>query len=633
MGLAAAKAQQPAAPSAEQKRHTALWLVSPPEFDARKGHFDWVNPKAPKGGTANIWSAGSFDTLNPFTVRGDSPFRLVQLTYDTIMASNPNEPSTEYCLLCTWVSYPDDYSSVTFKLRPEARFHDGKPITTDDVIFSFEALQKGLPFYRHYYKNVARVERQGDHQLTFHFNVKNNRELPQIMGQLYVMPKHYWEGKDSTGKQRDISKPTLEIPLTSGPYRVKSIVATKEVIYERVKDWWAKDLPIMRGQWNFDTVRLTYFRDRTPAFEAFKTGAIDYWEETSATAWATQFDFNAVKRGHVKQEQVPLSKVAWMVGFIMNTRRAKFQDARVRQAINLAFDFEFTNRTLFYGQYQRLTSYFDNSELAARGRPEGKELEILNEVRDLVSPEVFGPVWSPPVNGSREAMRGNLDKAAKLLDEAGWRLDGPQADCGFLCAMMVKVGLSNRSTIRVRRNARGEPLRMEFLLNASSKGTERIVLPFIANLKRLGIDATARAVDTAQLIQRARTFEFDVFTGQFPQSNSPGNEQRGFFGSASANQTGSRNFAGITNPAIDKIIERLIMAKDRAELVAATRALDRVLQWNFYVVPQWYLAADRLAYWVKFARPDKHPTNDTAFLSTWWIDPEGEARMKAALGR
>lgn len=614
-------------------RKTALSLVGEPKLKSGDKHFEWVNPNAPKGGAVKLWAQGSFDSLNNFAVGGNKA-RGLALIYDQLMADSPDEPSTEYCLVCEWVSHPPDFSSVTFGLRKEARFDDGKPITADDVIYSFNALKRAHPFFRAYYRNVAEVIRGGDHEVTFRFSGKGNRELPQIMGQLYILPKHYWEANRATGEPRDVTKSTLEAPIGSGPYRIKSVLPGKEVVFERVKDWWAKDLPISRGQWNFDELQFTYFLDKTPAFEAFKVGTIDFWEENSATWWATRFDFGAVRRGLVKQQVVPTSRVAGMQAFVFNTRRPQFQDRRVREAFTLALDFEWANRSVFYSQYKRLASYFDNSELAATGVPQGKEREILESVRELAPAEVFGPAWRPPTNGSRTDVRTHLAEASKLLDAAGWRLDATQqsASCGALCTIFTTVGFSSGASRRLRRNTQGQTLSVEFLL-VSSSGGERIVLPYIQNLALLGIEARVRTIDTAQYSRRVQNFDFDIVTGGFSQSNSPGNEQRDFFGSGSADQPGSRNIAGIKNPAVDQVIERIVFATDRAELVAATRALDRVLTWNFYMIPQWYLPADRIAFWQKFGQPPRLPSQDDGFLRSWWIDAGAAAKVEAELGR
>ena len=550
------------------------------------------------------------------------------LLFDTLMARSLDQQATEYCLVCEWVSYPDDFSSVTFRIRKIARFNDGKPITADDVIFSLNAIRKAHPFYRAYYRNVSEVVKNGDHEVTFKFNAKGNRELPQIMGQLTVLPKHFWEKKGRNGKKRDLSKSTLEIPLGSGPYRVKSVDATREIVFERVKNWWAKDLPVTRGQWNFDRIAITYFRDKTPAFEAFKIGAVDYWSESSAKDWATRFAFGAARKGLVKAEVVPVKRVAGMQAFVMNLRRPMFKDVRVREAISLAFDFEWARKTYFFGQYNRLDSYFDNSELESRGLPAGKELEILNSVKDLVPKRVFSEVWKAPNNSSRDDVRANLKKASDLLDAAGWQIE-PKGVCGIYCSLLTKVGLGEGDRYRFRRNANGQTLRVEFLVNYGS-GFERVVLTFIRNLKLIGIDARIRIVDSAHMKRREQTFNFDIITDRFPQSNSPGNEQRDFFGSKAADRQGSRNTIGIKNPAVDKLIERIVFAKDRAELVAATRALDRVLKWNFYVVPQWYLPASRIAYWKRFGRPKKLPALTPGFLQIWWVDPVAEKTLQAA---
>jgi microcin C transport system substrate-binding protein len=594
-------AAAPLTASAEPpQRHHGLSLIGEPKFGADFKNFDWVNPEAPKGGTLHLNDLGTFDNLNGFAVNGNSAEGL-GLINDTLMISSPDEPSTEYGLIAEWVSYPPDYSSVTFGLRKEARFHDGTPITADDVIFSLEALKKSDPFYDQYYKNVVKVEKTGDHEVTFTFDSKGNRELPQIMGQLSIVPKHYWEAKGADGEQRSLSKTTLEPPLGSGPYRIKSFEAGRNIVYERVKDYWAKDLPVLVGQFNYDEIRYEYYRDRVPAFEAFKNGQIDYWPETSASTWTSEYNFDAVRRGLVKKEAIPHKRVAGMQGFAFNLRRKQLQDPRVRRAFNLAFDFESANRNLFNGQYVRAESYFGNSELQAKGLPQGKELEILNEVKADVPPEVFTTEWKNPVNAKPEDFRQHLREAFKLLNEAGWT---------------QKNG--------VLTNAAGEPFRVEFLL--VQPDFVRIVDPYIQSLRKLGIQATVRVVDSTQYLRRINTFDFDIIVYSIPQSSSPGNEQRNFWSSAAADRQGSRNVMGIKNPAIDKLIDRIVFAKDREELVAATHALDRVLLWNWYVVPQWYYPYDRLAYWDIFGRPDKVPSQSVSPLRTWWIDP---ARLKA----
>lgn len=590
-----------------ETRHHALSLVGEPAYGPDFKHFDWVNPDAPKGGTVRQWAMGSFDSLNPFSVQGSTAAG-VGLIYDTLMTSSPDEPSTEYGLVAEWVSFPDDFSSATFGLRPEARFHDGEPIKPEDVIFSLEALKKAHPHYNAYYRNVVRAEKTGDHEVTFTFDQKGNRELPQIVGQLPVLPKHFWEATGANGQPRDLSRSTLEIPLGSGPYKIKSFDPGRSIVYERVKDWWAKDLPVSKGQWNFDEFVFTYFRDRVPAFEAFKVGQIDYWQETSAKAWATSYDFEAVRRGLVKKEEIPIRRVTPMQAFVMNLRRPQFQDIRVRKAFNLAFDFEWMNKNLFFDQYKRTESFFGNSELQATGLPTGRELEILNEIKDEVPPEVFTTEWKNPVNATPQDQRNNLRKAAQLLAEAGWK---PQNG--------------------VLTNAKGEQLAVEILI--VQPDFERVVLPFKTNLERLGVRVSVRIVDTSQYQRRTDTFDYDIIVDSFPQSNSPGNEQRNFWGSAAADTHGSMNSIGIKNPAIDKLIDKIIYAADREELVAATRALDRVLLWNYYVIPQWHSPFDRIAVWDMFGRPDKLPEQSPSFMRVWWLDAEKQKELNAKRGR
>ena len=597
-GLAIALAHSPAA--AEPIRHHALSLVDKPRFPADFKHFDWVNPDAPKGGVLRQADIGTFDSLNGYSIQGNAAEGL-GLIDDSLMISSPDEPSTQYCLICEWVSYPDDFSSVTFKLRDAARFHDGKPIVPDDVIFSMETLKAAHPQFALYYKNVAKAEKTGEREVTFSFDSKGNRELPMIVGELPILPKHYWTAKSANGEPRDIKKSSLEVPLGSGPYKIKSFEPARQITYERVKDYWAKDLPAIRGQFNYDEVNYVYFRDAVPAFEAFKSGQLDVWPETSANRWNTQYGFDAVTKGAVKKEALPHKRVAPMQAFAFNLRRKQFQDPRVRKAFALAFNFEEANKSLFYGQYVRVASYFDNSELKSSGIPQGQELEILKTVEKDVPPEIFTTEWNNPVNNAPTDFRKNMSEAAKLLAAAGWTQKGGQ---------LV--------------NAAGEPLVAEFLL--VQPDFERIVLPYVKELEKLGVKAAIRIVDTSQYKRRIDTFDFDLVVHSVAQSHSPGNEQRNYWGSASADREGSRNVMGIKNPAIDALIDRIVFAKDRAELVAATRALDRVLLWNHYLVPQWHYPFERLAVWDKFGRPEKLPSQSASLARVWWID---DAKVKA----
>jgi microcin C transport system substrate-binding protein len=596
----------PACAAEGLEHHHAISLIGTPKYPADFKHFDYVNPDAPKGGLVRMADIGSFDSLNPILYKGEAAAGL-GLVYESLMADSLEEPSTSYGLIAEWASYPADFSSVTFKLREGAHWHDGTPITPDDVIYSLEVNKAANPRMALYYKNVSHAEATGPNEVTFNFDVKGNRELPMIMGQLTILPKHYWTGKDSSGNQRDPLKTTLEQPLGSGAYRIKQSSPGRTISYERVPDYWGKDLPVNRGQWNLDEIRFDYYRDDTVAFESFKAGNLDYHQETSAKNWATAYDFAAIRNGWIKQQEVPIKSAQSMQCFVLNLRHPQFADRRVRQAFNLAFDFEWANKNLFYGQYARVGSYFQGTELAAPAElPQGRELEILNEVKDQVPPEVFTQVHRNPVNASEDDTRGNLRKAVQLLKEAGYE---------------VKNGvLVDTKT--------GQPLTVEFLL--VSPLFERIVQPLIANLQRLGIKGTLRMVDSAQYTRRLNAFDYDIVVGNFSQSNSPGNEQRDFWGSEAAGREGSQNLIGVKDPAIDKLVDHVIFAKDRQELVAATNALDRVLLWNDFVVPQWFSPKVRIAYWDRYGQPQTLPALTPGFPQVWWFDREKADRLPGA---
>ena len=590
--------------AAQPMNHHALSLIGKPKYAADFKHFDYVNPDAPKGGKVRLSAIGSFDSLNPFVLKGVAASGS-GLIYDSLMDGSLEEPSTAYGLLAEYVTYPEDVSSATFKLREGARWHDGKPVTVDDVIFSLDALKtKGHPFYGKYYKNVVRAEKSGTREVTFTFNVTGNRELPMIVGELTILPKHYWTGKDKDGQPRDFSKTTLTPPLGSGPYRIKEVKAGRALTVERVKDYWAKDLPVKAGQNNFDEIRFEYYRDATVAFEAFKADRLDYFRETSSKNWATGYDFKAAKNKWIKRELIELKRGQAMQAFVFNTRHEKFKDPRVRRAFGYAFDFEWANKNLFYGQYKRVTSYFQNTELASSGLPKGQELEILNVVKGQVPGEVFTTPYSNPVSDGSGSIRKNMREALKLFKSAGWNV-------------------KDRKLL----NAKGEQMEADFLL--VSPQFERIVQPYMRNLERLGIKTSLRVVDVPQYRRRLDTFDFGIIVGNFGQSQSPGNEQRNFWGSASADENGSRNLIGIKNPAIDKLIDKIIFARDRAELVAATNALDRVLLWNHYVVPQWFAPYARVAHWDRFGHPEKFPAQSVGFPSVWWWNDEAAKKLAA----
>ena len=566
----------------------------PPGF----AHFEYANPQAPKDGRARQIALGTFDNFNMVVAGVKGALAAgIELTSDTLMTPALDEVSTQYGLLAESVAYPDDFSSAIYRLRANAKWHDGNPLTAEDVIYSFEAFKQNDPRYSAYYRHVAKLAQTDEHEVTFYFDQPGNRELPQIVGQVNVVSKVWWEGTGNAGDKRDITTTTLVPPLGSGPYRIKEFVAGRSIVYERVKDYWGHGLNVNVGQNNFDELRFEYFRDSSIAIEAFKADQVDWRTESNAKDWATAYDFPAVSDERVIKEEFPIRSRGIMQAFVFNLRRDQFKDPRIREAFNLAFDFEAMNRQFFFGQYERIGSFFESTELAARDLPQGLELQILNGLRDQLPAEVFKMPFKNPVGGSAEATRANLHHATRLLREAG-----------FVVRNQVLV---NGKT--------GEPLTVEFLVEAPQY--ERIVLFYKASLKRLGIDATVRTVDQAQYENRLRGFDFDVVISAWPQSLSPGNEQRGYWGSRAADQVGSRNLAGIRNPAVDALIDRVIFAKTRRELVAATRALDRVLLWNHYVVPQWTYSKERTLRWNRFGRPNKMPEfGAAAFPTIWWWD-------------
>ena len=563
-------------------------------------HFDYADPQAPKGGTMRYSAIGTFDTLNPFVING-VPAAGIGMIFDTLSASSEDEPASEYGLVAKSIDLAADKLSVLYTLRKAARFHDGTPMTPDDVIWTFATLRaKGLPMYREYYGDVTKVEKEGDRGVRFYFKSAKNRELPQIIGQMPVLSKAYWS-------KRDFEKTTLDPPLGSGPYTIQTVDPGRSITYRRVADYWGADLPVNKGRYNFDTIRYDYYRDATIALEAFKAGQYDARLENSAKDWATGYDGPALRAGLIKKEQIPNQLPSGMQGFGFNLRRPIFQDPRVREALAYAFDFEWSNKNLFYGAYQRTRSYFDNSELAATGVPQGKELEILDKFRGQIPDAVFTTEYDPPKYDGSGDIRAGLEKALKLLMAAGWTFKGQT--------------LVNAKT--------GQPFEFEILLD--NPQFERIVLPMVQNLKRMGITARVRTVDPAQYEKRMETFDYDMTVVLFPESLSPGNEQREYWGSQAADEQGSRNLLGINSKVVDALIEQLIQAPDRASLVAHTRALDRVLQYGYYVIPNFHLAAFRVAYWDKFRRPAVSPKYALGF-DTWWVDPAAEKSVEAKKG-
>jgi microcin C transport system substrate-binding protein len=565
-------------------------------------HFDYVNPDAPKGGELKLSSNGTFDTLNPMLLKGN-PAAGIALVFDTLLKSADDEISSSYGLLAEGVSYPVDISSATFRLRAEAKWADGTPVTPEDVVFSFEKAKELNPFMTSYYAHVLRAEKTGDRDVTFTFDEKNNRELPFILGQfLSIVPKHWWEGTGSDGKPRDISRTTLEPVMGSGPYKIAAVSPGSTIRYELRDDYWGKNLPVNVGENNFGAISYAYYSDDDVEFEGFRGGNVDFWQDNSASRWVTGYDFPAAKDGRIKREDLPnpLRATGVMQALVPNMRRDQFKDQRVREALNYAFDFEEINRTVAYGVYRRDDSYFFGTKLASSGLPQGEELNILNEIKDKVPPEVFTTPYSNPVGGDSQKSRENLRQAIALLKDAGYVIKGNQ--------------MVNAKT--------GQPFSIEILLG--SPFVEKWVLPYAQNLKKIGIDARVRTVDSSQYINRVRSFDYDMIWTVWAQTLNPGNEQLDMWGSASANRQGSRNYAGIADPGIDALITKVILAKDVAEKEASAKALDRVLLAHHYVVPLFYATSFHIAYWDKFEHLANLPEYSTGFPETWWSKNAGK---------
>ena len=573
---------------AETQRSHAITMHGDPKYPAGFKHFDYVRPDAPKGGSLSLHVVGGFDNFQPWLPKGQAAAGSQGLVFDTLTVRSKDEPFTEYGLLAESMEWPEDRSWVTFTLREQARFADGHPVRAEDVVWSFKQLRdKGAPFYAYYYGDVEKVEALSEREVKFSFKAGDNRELVMIVGQLPVMPKHYWDDKP-------FDDANLVPPPGSGPYKVDSFKAGKRVVYQRRDDYWAKDLPVNRGHHNFGRIIYEYYLDQTVALEAFKRGDYDWRSENNSKYWATAYTGEAFRDGEIITEEVTHQNPAGMQGFIFNTRRPLFQDPVLREAMTYAFDFEWSNKNLFYGQYKRTRSYFQNSELAATGLPDEKELALLKPLREDLPPRVFTEAYQPPVSDGSGRPRDNLRQAQALLKDAGYQ---------------VKDGKLHTPD--------GEPVSFEFLLYQPA--FERIVLPYARNLKTLGIDADVVRVDQSQYVQRVRNFNFDMMVGDWGQSPSPGNEQRGYWGSAAAERESSQNYAGVSNPAIDELVSKVIAANTREQLVTRTRALDRALQWGFYVVPNWYLDYHRFAYQSRLAHPPLPPyVGFDGATELWW---------------
>lgn len=578
-------------------RTHALSLLGDPALPADFPHWPWVNPDAPKGGEVTLTALGSFDSLNPFILRGTAAVGLVNI-YDQLLASSSDEASTEYAHLAEVVEIPADRMGVSFELRANARWHDGQPITAEDVVWTFNTLRsQGRPFFRAYWGDVTEAVAESPRRVTFRFRTNENRELALILGQIYVLPKHFWEG-------RDFARPLQDIPLGSGGYRVESFDSGRSINYRRVADEWSAGLNTKRGTQNFDVLRYEYFRDTTVAFEAFKAGQIHFRTENIARNWATGYDFPAARRGLVKRDEIRHQLPTGMQAFVMNLRRPLFQDARVREALMMVFDYEWLNANIFNGLYARTGSFFSNSELASSGLPQGRELAILERYRGRVPESVFTTEFRLPTTDASGNNRDGLRRALTLMREAGWEV-------------------RNRRLV----NAQGQGFSFEILLNGAS--FERVALPYVQWLQRLGIEARVRTVDPAQYQVRTDAFDYDMTVDVIGQSLSPGNEQRDYWTCAKARENGSQNIAGICDPVIDELVEMLINAPDREELIARTRALDRVLLHHHFVIPQWHNRLFWVAFWDRFGRPERNPRYALGFDS-WWLDAARDAALTAA---
>jgi len=562
-----------------------------PKYKPGFDHFDYVNPNAPKGGTLNLSTFGTFETLNPFLLKGIPAIGLGALIFETLTVESLDEPFSMYGLLADDISVADDRMSVTFHLDKNARFSDSSKVTADDVKFSFESLisDKGYPLYRVYYGDVKDVAIVDENTVRFEFK-KANSELHMILGQVPVFSRK-WVGNKA------FDNVVTDKPIGSGPYVVDSYAVGSYITYRRNPDYWAINKNTSKGMYNFDKITFKYYKDFVITREALKAGEFDFYNELSSKSWATEYNGQKFKSGEIITRELHHNNNAGLQGFVFNLRRDKFRDRRVREAINLAFDFEWSNKDLFYGQYKRIDSYFSNTELAAHGEPEGRELEILDQFKGRLPARIFGGKPLPPSTSSPNTIRKNLIAAKRLLDDAGWTLgnDG------------------------VLKNANGQRLEIDFLL--AQKEFERILAPYAKNLSRLGIKLNYRTVDTSLYQRRMDNFDYDMMVVNFSQSLSPGNEQRDFFSSKSADVNGSRNYIGLKDPVIDALIDKIIYAPDRKELVAVCRAIDRVLWDGVYVVPNWYLDYHRVAYWNKFGFPDTLPPYFQAtdyVIKSWW---------------
>lgn len=575
---------------------TSMSLYGDIKYPLGFTHFDYVNPNAPQGGALKLPAIGSFDTLNPYVIKGQAASGVDSLTGITLMTQSYDEPFSMYAYLASSVERSPNNLSITFNLNSNATWNDKTPITADDVVWSFNTLMKdGAPFYRAYYADVSNVKALDKKTVTFEFKTNQNKELPLIIAQMPILPKHYWTDKN-------FSETTLTSPVSGGPYQVSSVIAGRTIEFTRNKDWWANDLPVNKGRYNFDKISYSYYRDQNVALEAFFAGDFDVQQENVAKLWQSAYTAPPVIDGRITKQEIENNRPVGMQGFIYNIRRPVFQDSEVRKALTYAFDYEWENKQFAFGVYKRTRSFFENSELSATGLPSDKELKLLNPLKDKIPPEVFTTVYTPPITDGSGNNRANLKKASDILDAAGYKLG--------------KDGIRVHETTGVR-------LSFEFI--ESNPAFERWILPFTQNLKRIGVECKFRVLDSTQYINRMQSFDFDMTTTVYAQSDSPGNEQREYWTSAKADVIGSRNYIGIKNPAIDILVDKLISAQSREELIVATRALDRVLQWNYFIIPNWHYNKWRIAWWTHIEHPKTLSGQTPAIVDTWWAD-EGKQK-------
>lgn len=568
----------------------ALSLYGDIKYPADFTHFNYVNPDAPKGGELKLSAIGTYDNINPYIIKGAPASGVDALTNPTLMAQSYDEPFTMYGYVAETVELADDKSTVSFNINKKARWNDGSPVTADDIVWTFETLTtQGAPFYRAYYADITKATADTPSRVTFHMAARNNRELPLIIAQMPILSKSYWTGKN-------FSETTLEPPLSAGPYKISDVQAGRKIEYTRVKNWWGNDLPVNAGRYNFDKISYNYYRDQNVALEAFFAGEYDIQQENVAKLWHTAYDAPPVLDGRITKAEIANTRPAGMQAFIYNLRRPVFADKEVRKALAYAFDFEWENKQYAFGSYVRTRSYFENSELAATGLPSEKELEILEPYKDQLPEDIFTKIYNPPSTDGSGNNRQNLRTASDILDAAGYKV-GPDG-----------VRMSDKTGVR-----------LEFEFVTDSPAFERWILPFIQNLKKIGVSATFRVVDDAQYQNRMQKFDYDMTIMVIPQSDSPGNEQREFWFSDKADIDGSRNYIGVKNPVVDKLVEQLISADTRADLIANCRALDRVLQWNYYGIPNWSYNKWRLAWWSKLDHPQALSGLTPAIVDTWWV--------------